>query len=123
MKFDAAESVQLLLDHGARVNELDHFGISAFMQGVHDNSHAALRVLLYSGFQITCSGSDHSRKTVLHWAAETGDKETLHILAEIGMQGVHAEDITTSGLTAIDIAEKRRELERMVDEQCVIDSE
>ncbi|KAG4443535.1 hypothetical protein IFR05_001008 [Cadophora sp. M221] len=123
MKFNADESVQLLLDHGARVNELDHFGISAFMHGVRHNSHAALRVLLGSGFQITYSGSGHNRSTVLHWVAETGDKETLQILAEIGMQGVHAEDKTESGLTAIDIAEKRRELERMVDEQSVIDSE
>lgn len=92
------------------------------MHGVWDNSHAALRVLLNSGFQITYPGSDHSRKTVLHWAAETGDKETLQILAEIGIQGVHEEDTTAPGLTAIDLAEKRRELERMVDEQCVIDN-
>jgi ankyrin repeat protein len=117
MKFNQPNAVRLLLDHGADVNIIDHFGMNAFMHAVRNNSHTALRILLDSGAPIMRCGSDTTGKTVLHWAAETGDLETLKILTGISLNGISVHDKTDTGLTAIDVAERRRELEIFIDEK------
>lgn len=123
MKANSPDPVlKLLLDSGARINEVDSFGMSVLMQGIRHNSHRALRFLLNSGLHIIHSGSDNSRKTVLHWAAEAGDTETLKILTHTSLEDLSIHDKTDTGLTAIDVAEKRRELERTVDEKAWTDN-
>jgi ankyrin repeat protein len=123
VKFNAPEAVQLLLDHQANVNVIDHFGMNPFMQGVRHNSHAALKVLLHSDIHVVHSVCDSSQKTVLHWAAEVGDIKTLQILTRSPLKDLSVHDKTATGLTAIDVAEKRLEMEKLVFEKTPTDTE
>jgi ankyrin repeat protein len=123
VKFNAPEAVQLLLDHQANVNVIDHFGMNPFMQGVRHNSHAALEVLLHSGIHVIHSVCSSSQKTVLHWAAEVGDIKTLQILTRSPLKDLSVHDKTATGLTAIDVAEKRLEMEKLVFEKTPTDTE
>ncbi|KAL3419618.1 b-cell lymphoma 3-encoded protein [Phlyctema vagabunda] len=123
MKFNAPGVVQLLLDHHADANAVDHFGMSPIMQGIRHNSHASLKVLLDSAGHLTHSQGDRSQKTVLHWAAELGDTETIRMLAQMPLDGFSVHDKTVAGLTAIDLAENRLEMEKLVHNKSSIDTE
>jgi ankyrin repeat protein len=123
VKCNAPEAVQLLLDHQADVNVIDHFGMNIFMQGVRHNSHAALEVLLDSDIHVVHSVCDSSQKTVLHWAAEVGDIKTLQILTRSPLKDLSVHDKTATGLTAIDVAEKRLHMEKLVFEKTPTDTE
>jgi len=123
IKFNAPDAVQLLLDHQANVNVIDHFGLNPFVQGVRHNSHAALSVLLRSDTRVVHSVRDSSQKTVLHWAAEVGDTKTLRILNRTPLEGLSVYDKTATGLTAIDVAEKRLEMEKLGFEKTSTDTE
>lgn len=107
MKFNLPDAVQFLLKNGANIEQVDHYGMTPFMHGIRNNSHEALRILLGFGKSFSHSRCDHKHRTALHWAAELGDTETLKILAQVPLKGVDVQDKTISGLTVIDIAEKR----------------
>lgn len=120
IKFNAPDAMQLLLDHQADANVIGRFGLNPFVQGVRHNSHAALNILLHSGIHIVHSVCHSSQKTVLHWAAEVGDIETLRILSRTPLEGLSVHDKTA---TAIDLAEKRLEMEKLGFEKTLTDTE
>ena len=66
---------------------------------------------------------DSSQKTVLHWAAEVGDIETLRILTRTLLEGLSVYDKIAIGLTAIDVAEKRLEMEKLIVEETLTATE
>lgn len=102
-----ADALRLLLDHGAEVNCANDAGCTSFHQSVRHNSHEALEILLTT--DVEHSSRDRSSRTVLHWAAEWADVLTLGLLRQAQLRGLNVEDKRDDGLTAIDVAEKRRE--------------
>ncbi|KAK3321994.1 ankyrin repeat-containing domain protein [Apodospora peruviana] len=77
--FDHAETVNILLKHGANVNHRDGTGNTPLLHAVSRNNHGSLRLLLNSGADLgSASGQNQS---VLHVAALTGDEETIQMLA------------------------------------------
>lgn len=121
MKFNLPNAVQLLLENGANIEQVDHYGLTPFMHGIRSNSRTALRILLDLAKRFLHS-YDHNHKTVLHWAAESRDIETLQILAQIPLRGIDIQDKTISGLTVIDIAE-RFKIEKIANEKAWADNE
>ena len=103
------DAVQLLLAHGAKADASNHRGLTPLHQGIRCNSHAALRILLKERLDHTVY--DQNRRTALHWAADCADAETLKILKEVRLYGLNAHDNDSSAMTAIDVAENRREVE------------
>lgn len=101
------DAVRLLLDHGAHANCANDAGCTPFYQSVRFNSHEALEILLTTDIQHSLR--DRSGRTVLHWAAKWADIRTLGLLRQARLRGVHVEDKRDDGLTAIDVAEQRRE--------------
>lgn len=109
------DAVRLLLDHEADVNWANDFGHTPFYQCVRFNSHEALEILLTTDIQ---HSSRHQKgATVLHLAAEWADIRTLGLLRQARLRGVHVGDRTDDGLTAIDVAERRREEKSPKDKQ------
>ena len=103
------DAVRLLLNHGADPNCTNLAGFAALHQGVRYNCHKALTVLLEVGVDHTVH--DKKKRTVLHWAAQYADLETLGLLRCERLHGLHADDQCENGLVAIDIAENRRDQE------------
>lgn len=64
-----------------------------------------------------------SQKTVLHWAARVGDIKTLRILARTPLEGLSVHDKTATWLAAIDVAERRLEMEKLIFEKTPTDTE
>ena len=103
-------AVKLLLDRGADVDCANDAGFTSLHQAVRYNSHEALTALLE--MDLDYAARDCKKQTVLHWAAEFADLETISILRGEWLQGLSADDKCENGLTAIDIAEKRRDEEK-----------
>ena len=104
-----ADAVKILLEHGADPDRPNFAGYTSLQQGVRCNSHEALAVLLE--VEVYHAARDKQKRTVLHWAAEFADLETLGLLRYARLYGVNADDECEDGLTAIDVAEKRRDEE------------
>lgn len=100
------DAVLLLLARGADPNLPNHQGATPLHHGVRHNSHEALDILLVN--RVNASIQDRSKRTVLHWAAESADSKTLGLLKKARLNGLNVHDQSHDGLTAIDIAEKRR---------------
>lgn len=109
------DAVRLLLNHGAEVNCANDMGCTPFLQAVRFNSHEALEILLTTDVQHSLR--DRKGRTVLHWAAEWADIRTLGLLRQARLRGVHIDDKTSDGLTAIDVAEQRRNEQSPKDKQ------
>ncbi|MCJ1261129.1 hypothetical protein MMC22_000993 [Lobaria immixta] len=109
------DAVRLLLDHGAEVNCANDTGVTPLHQCVRFNSHEALGIILNTDVQH--SPRDRCGFTVLHWAAEWADIRTLGLLRQARLRGVHVEDKRADGLTAIDVAEQRRQEKHPKDKQ------
>ena len=103
------DAVRILLDHGADPDHPDHAGCTSLHQGIRYNSHEALATLLK--VDVNHAIQDKKKRTVLHWAAEFADLETLGLLRYEQPHGINADDQCENGFTAIDIAEKRRDKE------------
>lgn len=104
-----AAAVKALLDHGADTDRPNDAGVTPLQLGVRRNSHDAIAALLQS--DVNHAARDKRKRTVLHWAAECADLETLSLLRHEHLHGLNADDQCENGLTAIDIAEKRRDQE------------
>lgn len=84
------EIVRLLLAHGAEVNAKNKNGMTAIMaasvcpwHGTGSSEHfKVVQILLAHGASVDVR--DHEGKTAIHWAAEWGDPETVHILLAHG---------------------------------------
>lgn len=101
--------MKLLLDRGADVDCATDAGFTSVHQAVRYNSHEALSALLE--VDVDCAVRDCKAKTVLHWAAEFADLETISILRRERLHGLSADDKCENGRNAIDIAERRRDEE------------
>ena len=103
-------AVKLLLNRGADVDCANDAGFTSLHQAVRYNCHEALTALLE--VDLDYAVRDCKKRTVLHWAAEFADLETISILHHGWLQGLSADDKCENGLPAIDIAEKRRDEEK-----------
>lgn len=101
------EAVRVLLAHEAEVNHTNDHGHTPFYMGVQRNSHEALAVLS-TAFSIQHALRDKYGNSILHCAAEWADIETLNLLHVARLLGLNIADTNVDGLTAIDVAEKRR---------------
>ncbi|MCJ1342207.1 hypothetical protein MMC31_000387 [Peltigera leucophlebia] len=101
------EAVRVLLAHEAEVNHTNDHGHTPFYIGVQRNSHEALAVLS-TAFSIQHALRDKYGNSILHCAAEWADIETLNLLHVVRLLGLNIADTNVDGLTAIDVAEKRR---------------
>lgn len=110
VRWNHVGAVKLLLDHGADVDCANDAGFTSLHQAVRYNSHEALTALL--AVDLDYAVEDCKKQTVLHWAAEFADPETINILRRERLQGLSADGKCENGLTAIDIAEKRRDEEK-----------
>lgn len=106
-----ADAVKLLLDHGADPDLLNHAGYTALHLGIRRNSYDALAVLLDGNVDVNYAVRDKKKRTVLHWAAEYAELNVLSLLQDRPLYGLNADDQCENGLTAIDIAQKRRDQE------------
>lgn len=106
---NSVDALRLLLHHGADVNCANDAGATPLHEGIRHNSHEALVVLLETNVDHTIS--DRRKRTVLHWAAEFADLKTLNILCHERIHGLSPEDQDEGKLTAIEVAENRREEE------------
>ena len=104
------EALKLLLDHGADIDNANDAGATPLHEGIRHNSHEALITLLEST-NVDYTLRDKRKRTILHWAAEYADLETLNILRREGFHGLSPEDQCEDHLTAIEIAEDRRKEE------------
>ncbi len=103
------EALKVLLRHGADVDCANNVGATPLHEGIRYNSHEALATLLETN--VDHSLRDKRNRSVLHWAAEFADLETLKILRYERLQGLNVEDQCEEQLTAIEIAENRRKEE------------
>ena len=101
------EALKLLLSHNADVDCANNAGATPLHEGIRFNSHEALTVLLESS-PVDHSLRDKRKRTILHWAAEFADIETLNILCHERLHGLNPEDQDQEHLTAIEVAENRR---------------
>lgn len=101
------EAVRALLAHGAEANQTNDHGHTPFYMGVQRNSHKALAILT-TAFGIQHALRDKYGNSLLHCAAEWADIQTLDLLHMARLQGLNVADKNLDGLTAIDVAEKRR---------------
>ena len=75
------DSVKLLVDAGADVNQLSAFGTSPIIMAIHGGNAAALEYLLENGADIESNDSGH---TALHAAVQRGNLDAVNILIEHG---------------------------------------
>ena len=104
------DAVILLVDRGADVNLADMRGVTPFLAAVHQNNHAMVRVLLQTRL-VDTGAQDYTMQNVLHIAAERSDMAMLMLLTAVRMEGVLVDQSREDGLSPIQVAEKRRELE------------
>ena len=95
-----------LIAHGAKLNKIaDDDGETALLRAINYNSHEMIQLLLHHH-------ADHRLKTprdetVLHYAAQYSDLQSLEILCAANLSGLEIED-RAKGYTALEMAERRR---------------
>ena len=108
-----------LVSHNADLNMVNRDGESALHFAIHFNSKEILRLLLLNQADIHLK--TNAGETLLHCAAQFGDLECLKVLHAFDLSGINTADKVTGssplhvmkdlkGLTALQIAEKRRDV-------------
>lgn len=87
---------QLLLKHGANVQEKDGFGETALMIATKANDVDIVRLLLQSG-----ATAEQRREDAVRHAAQEGRYDVLLLMLE---QGLNIEGTNEEGMTALDLA-------------------
>lgn len=110
--FSAAQSgdvptMKALAEAGANVKATNDTGITPLHRAALDGQTAAARYLIQAGADIRARGSTDAY-TPLHVAAMGGAKDTVLLLLEAGAD---VNECSSSGLTALQIAESRRDME------------
>lgn len=99
--------VKVLLNYMADVSIGNNAGESPLQKAIVENRHEVLQALLSSP-EFTFMLPESLGATVLHLAAEYGDKKTLQLLASRGgTSEVDTQSRDKSGRTAVEIARKR----------------
>lgn len=105
-----ADAVIMLVDRGADVNLSDDSGFTPFLAAVQNDNHVIVRILLQTGL-VDTGTKDVTKQNVLHIAAANADYDMLILLTAAGLTGILVNDVREDGLSAIEVAEKRREAE------------
>lgn len=99
---DCATITSALIKYGANLNIGDHFGETPLLGAVFENAHSGVAQLLDAGAD--CTTKTQHGNTVLHWAANEADYETLGLLKRARMSGLHIESTNRDGVTALEVA-------------------
>ena len=94
-----------IIQYGADLNGSDRFGETALLTAVHENAHETITQLFNAGVDYTRRTTGGS--TILHWAANEADLQTLQLLTRARMKGVDVEAKNVDGNTAAELAANR----------------
>jgi ankyrin repeat protein len=111
----AAQNSKLLTDivvdllcRGADMELKEEYGRSPLLLAVRWNNCIVTDLLLNAGADPTVI--DFRRWTILHYAASTGEVETLQIITRYELKGVNKEHRSSDGMTATEMAQARDDL-------------
>ena len=99
-------AVEFLLKLGADIESVDITGVTSLFWAIKYHSHKVLRVLLQKGADISFRSNNDT--TVLHHLAEWGNCETVAIFRTLGLNIADFDIRDHQGLTATDIARRRK---------------
>lgn len=84
--FDNLPSMELLLDHGAKLKSADSQEFTTAMWAICQNSHNVLPALLDRGIRL--DSKTRLGQTVLHFTATRADLRTIQILMSANLRGI-----------------------------------
>ena len=104
---DCAATTATLIQHGTDPDISERFGETPLQGAVFENAHEAITQLL-------TAGADYTLKTIfgntiMHWAANEADPQTLKLLSEAQMRGVDVDAKNADGIAATELAATRCE--------------
>ena len=103
--YNCAAVTAKLIELGADLNATDGFNEPPLLSAVYENAHETITQMLRAGADYTIkTKSDNS---ILHFAANEADPETLSLLTKARMRGVEVEAKNADGLTADMLASQR----------------
>ena len=83
--------IEVLLGQGAMVHRC-HRGVTPFMDACR-NGHAACAKILYTAHPFQVDWTDHAGNTALHYAAKSGDPNTVKEALDMGCKITHNNDL------------------------------
>ncbi|KAJ4512828.1 hypothetical protein HRR74_006527 [Exophiala dermatitidis] len=106
------KNLRCLLSCGADCSIPDHWGYTPLFEGVHQNHHEVLQVLLANDPTLP-STKANGGMSILHVAAVSGDLLTIEILADHGDITILSEDLPNDDRdTARDLFARRQSIEK-----------
>ena len=103
--YNCAAATAKLIQLGANLNATDNFGEPPLLSAVYENAHETITLMLNSGVDYTLKTKFGN--TILHFAANESDSETLSLLTRARMRGVDTTAKNVDGLTASELAAAR----------------
>lgn len=102
------DAARYLLDNGAEVNLKGQDGKTPIYLAVEYNSHETLRLLHSRGADFSLENeANYGGPTIVHFAAQYGDTETVKILTEFKIRISGLYYLTPDGLTIPQVVEQR----------------
>jgi ankyrin repeat protein len=102
------DAARYLLDNGANVNLKGQDGKTPAYLAVEYNSHETLRLLYSRGADFSIENeADYGGPTIVHFAAQYGDTETIEILTEFKIRISGLYYLTPDGLTIPQVVQQR----------------
>ncbi|MCJ1394668.1 hypothetical protein MMC18_007548 [Xylographa bjoerkii] len=103
--YNCAAATAELIEADADLNAGDRFDEPPLFSAVYENAHETITKMLRAGADYTiCT---HFGNTILHFAANESDAQTLSLLTWARMRGVSMEARNNDGLTAAQLAAAR----------------
>ena len=102
---NCAAATAKLIQLGADINTTDRFAEPSLFSAVYENAHETITLMLNAGTDYTLKTSFGN--TVLHFAANEADAESLILLTRARMRGVDTTAKNNDGFTAADLAVAR----------------
>lgn len=99
-----------LIDRGLDIHSRAFFGQSFIYNAIAHQAYTVLTLLFDNGVDYTTS--DYRNQTMLHIAAKLGDSNVLRILRRYPLKGLDIAQRTTDGLTVVDMAEARKNVDQ-----------
>lgn len=103
--YNCAAATAKLIQLGANLNATDHFAEPPLLSAVYENAHETIILMINAGADYTLKTKFGN--TILHFAANESDPETLTLLTRVMMRGVNPTAKNVDGLTASDLAAAR----------------